>query len=83
MPLSKYANQTHLSYLGMQLGASFKANVESNLEKMSTNHLVGRNYICQQGGKITLLKSMLLRLQMYYLCVRFPCVANKHVGEAT
>lgn len=67
----------------MPLGASFKANVESNLEKMSTNHLVGRNYICQQEGKIMLLESMLLRLQMYYLCVQFPCLSNKHVGEAT
>lgn len=67
----------------MPLGASFKANVESNLEKMSTNHLVGRNYICQQEGKIVPLKSMLLRLRMYYLCVQFPCVANKQFGEAT
>jgi hypothetical protein len=67
-----------MTYLGMSLGASFKAHQILFSRILKGSCLVGRSYTLSKGGHLTLLKSTLSSLPTYFLSL---FTIPKHVAE--
>ena len=71
-----------MMYLGMPLGASFKATVVWNpiIEKMERCLAGWQNLYLSKGGRLTLLKSTLASLPTYFMSLfRIPLSVAKRI----